>query len=196
MEANTGVCLQIGLNETAEYLRLVDPSYTESEGDVSREIPPHISFNSWKYYGVDCDPCSICKMLEDHGGKDNVEWVVAAINKGVVPHLFSAESWFIGDKEDHPPFYVMSMSFDFLIYSLGLDKIDVLAIDIEGMELPLFRSYSWCIKPQFIAVESHDDQHEELISIITSHGYTITLDEETNIHEGIPLTRELQFTNA
>ena len=193
MEANTGICLQIGLNKTSEYLYLVDPTYNDFEGDAPREIPPHISFKSWKYYGVDCDPCSICRMLETHQFNENAEWIVAAINEGVDPYLFRYGSWFVGEVNKHPSFYVPSISLDRLIDSLGFGKLDVLAIDIEGLEFPVFRSYSWRIKPEFIAVESHDEHHEELLSIMASQGYTNTLNMETNFYDGEYHTRELQF---
>lgn len=190
-----GICLQIGLLKTAEYLYLVDPKYrVASEHPV--DIPKTLKFDTWDYYGVDADPCSIGKMVEEyHECSPNANWILAFINVGQPVSLKHHKSFWVPYDERQNNCYVPSMSLDFLIKELELPKIDVFAVDIEGVEWFMFESYSWNLKPSFIAVESHFERHEELTSMIIAQGYRNTLSMPTNFHKGEQefLTRELQF---
>ena len=191
----TGICVQIGLLRTAEYLYLVDPKYSvASEQPV--DIPKTLEFDTWQYYGIDADPCSIAKMVaEYHECSPNANWILAFINEGRPVSLKHHNTFWVPYEQRQNNCYVPSMSLDFLIKALELPKIDVLAVDIEGMESPMLKSYSWHVKPAFIAVETHFERHEEVVPVITAQGYRNTLSMPTNFDkkEQKFLTRELKF---
>ena len=188
---STGVCVQIGLHKTTEYLYLVNPIFQESKQPPA--VPePLKKFDKWIYYGIDVDPCSICEMLNRYPKHPDIHWIAAGISAST--KVLKYNSWYIGESRNHPPFHAAALTFDSLIDGLQLQKIDVLAIDIEGTELELFENYSWRIKPQFIAVESHKEQHDTLISMICSKGYKNIVNKGTNYRDGKYYTRELQFT--
>lgn len=190
MSDATGICLQMGLFRTAEYLYLTGTE--KSEIDDLKGIPDFLEYTNWKYYGIDCDPCSIAYMLQKYHTNKFAEWVLASINQGVSPSMKYVPTWYIGDA-DEAYYYVPTISFDTLIDSLGLEKIDILAVDIEGVELGMFKNYSWRLKPAYIAVESHNEQHIEILDVIEKQGYKNTLNVETNFYDGCYHTRELQF---
>ena len=193
-----GVCIQMGLNREAEYLYLASPNWLQKMKQVNpiKALPKvlhHIS--KWDYYGIDCDPASISLMLHTHPQQECIKWIQARIDSKDGKIVRNFENW---GKEDNL-FLSVTVTLDTLIKGLDLEKIDVLALDIEGAELGLFQTYQWHIYPTYIAVEIHDARDDErpveyfetrklIQDIIQERGYEMTLHKKW---EG--RTEELQF---
>ena len=129
---NEGICIQIGLNETAEYLYLSEPDWKEKMRviDPLEILPESLHYyTSWRYFGIDSDPASINLMMNKYPNRENIVWVQSFLQEGVST-LAYAESWL----NNHRRFLMLTMSFDMLVNALEIDSIDVFAIDIEGAE--------------------------------------------------------------
>lgn len=198
------VCVQIGLNREAEYLYLTSPNWRKEMENVNpiKALPKalhHIS--KWDYYGIDCDPASISLMLHTHPQHECVKWIQACIDGEDGQVVTMLENWH-GEIKGYPfcvPFFTTTVTLDTLIKGLCLEKIDVLALDIEGAELKFFQTYQWHIYPTYIAVEIHDAHDGEhpveyfetrkiIQDILQERGYEMTLHKKW---EG--RTEELQF---
>ena len=188
MTNTTGICVQIGLHKDAEFIHCVYPEefskipstylgYTEYKS--LKEIPEVINnkYDKWKFYGVDCDPFSITHMMSKYPPSEDIQWILAFIYKSK-KRLAQIRSWFEGKRVCSVPI----VSFDELIESLKISKIDVLAMDIESLEFALIETYSWRIKPAFITIEVHinaikqsgqDRDINRIISVVEKQGYTI-----------------------
>ena len=53
-------------------------------------------------------------------------------------------------------------------------RVGLLAMDVEGAELEIFKGYDWSQKPKFLVVEVHSqDEILELKNLITAQGYRL-----------------------
>ena len=200
-----GICVQIGLHQTAEYLYLVRPDWRDLIGqqDLLKQIPDSLAdkFESWRYYGVDSDVASIVKMLEKYGNVPYSSWIQAAVG---LPNdqFLKVRSYFSGGS-----FLGFGCSLQRLFRLLDLSQVDVFIIDIEGGELRLFENYDWHIKPAYISVEVHGDHsntsHTDRVLLeknitflhgfLTSKGYRLLKKEYTNLNTTGYCTCELQY---
>lgn len=150
-----GVCVQIGLHLTAEFLYLAHGNWRELMGEQveMKRLPMSMveGFQSWRYYGVDSDVASIGKMLEKYGNVSNSNWVHAAVGMHS-DQLMKLSSHIAGGH-----FLGFACSLQRLFGMLNLRQVDVLNIDVEGYEIQIFEDYDWVIKPRYISVEVHGD---------------------------------------
>ena len=217
-------CLQIGLQRTAEYAYLADEGWVDAcVSDPLKTLPDFFKTDPtpFRYFGVDRDFYSLQQLSKEYPEVryDNIvtrTWCHAYLSGDKTPStrvhyssLYQTEpSWIC----------VPTITFSHLLASLRLNRIDVLAMDIEGFEYEIFRDYDWQLKPRFIAVEAHcvtfesdgsvtkrvmekdpeintpDTRGDFLIEILEKQGYTLSKRALTNqFKDQIPLTTELQF---
>lgn len=79
---------------------------------------------------------------------------------------------------------IEAVAFTDLKLALGLDKIDILKIDIEGHEVELFNSKAFLSELEtvkFIAIEIHEEEADRIaiINTLQKHGYTLISKGET-----------------
>ena len=200
-----GVCVQIGLHSTAEYLYLAKPNWLTimKEQVELKRLPTSLTdgIQSWRYYGVDCDVGSIVKMMEKYGNVTSASWVQAAVGLPT-DQLMKLRSYFV---RGH--FLGFACSLQRLFRMLNLQQVDVLNIDVEGYEIQIFENYDWVIKPRYVSVEVHGchvnpsvanssllSRHIDIIhNIFTSKGYRRVNKEWTNPNSTGYCTCELQY---
>ena len=149
-------CIQIGLDRTAEYAYVVrDDWSTYIPTDPDKALPSALKTQgNWQYIGIDMSVESVRYVESQYPYNDRIKWCCATMGLGV------------GET-----------SLDDLFKVYTLDKLEVLAIDIEGMEFPLFEHFQWTLKPVFMAVEVHPSlpvHVQELVDTIVSQGYKCT----------------------
>lgn len=144
---NIGVCVQIGLDFTAEmnYLTRDDWRKQIRKQVVSHRVPKSIyrTIDKWRFIGVDSNQESVDKLQEQYPDQ---EFICMSIESGAdLQRLFKR---------------------------IDVGKIDVLAMDIEGSEYNVLNSYSGDIIPEFVSVECHRWHHSdnELIDMHARHG--------------------------
>ncbi len=150
-----GVCVQIGLHDTAEFLYLTKPNWKSDivSQDILKQIPNDIAdkYTTWRYYGIDSDVGSIAKMLQKYGNPPSTHWVHAAV--GMPSDMYMKLRSYLPNGY----FYGFGCSLQRLFRMLNITQVDVLVIDIEGGEIRLFDDYDWHIFPSYISVEVHGD---------------------------------------
>ena len=154
-----------------------------------KQIPFSVlkGIDRWRYFGIDACPKSITRLAEMFFEIPSASLIHACV-KGT--HKLCKVDIF-----REPPYFVknISITFDDLIKYLKIDRIDVLAMDIEGDEVSVLENYSFRIIPKFIAVESHEKyylgNYGRLEAFLVDKGYKLLVSEMTN--EGN--TREYQF---
>lgn len=65
-----------------------------------------------------------------------------------------------------------------LLKTHGISSIDLLSIDVEGMDLMVLESHDWSIRPKLIIVEAHgfdpaEPESHPIYGCITEHGYRL-----------------------
>lgn len=200
-----GVCVQIGLHQTAEFLYLTQPDWKAvmSRQVKLKQIPKSITdpIQSWQYYGVDSDVGSIYKMIQKYGNPSGAHWVHASVGTPT-DRLIGLQSYLVSGR-----FIGFACSLQRLFQLLNLTQVDVLNIDVEGAELAIFQHYDWVITPSFISVEVHGDhnnpsvanpallsQHIDVVhNILSNRGYRLLNKEMTNPNITGLCTCELQY---
>lgn len=187
-------CLQIGLNQTAEYIYLTEPNWVAKPVDSLKELPSILKQDKtpFRYYGVDCGLSGLEYLRKKHH-YSNAKWINAFV---------------IGDKEDAhclqevrtvikrqmgydsqelrgEGIFIPETRFSDLLKNIHYD-IDVLAMDIEGGEHTIFEEYDFKVKPTFVAVEVHPldiscPPYTDVIKdIFLSNGYVLHKEVSTN----------------
>jgi len=86
---------------------------------------------------------------------------------------------------------VECMTFVQLIEKHNVKKVDLLAIDVEGMDYIILRTFPFHrIKPQKLIYEIRHlppEDKQESISFIQEHGYTDITEDKDDIHARIPV---------
>lgn len=76
--------------------------------------------------------------------------------------------------ENTVAFCLFTVSLDTLFSAIGHKHIDLLRMDVEGAEVPIFKAYPWQIKPTLLSVEHHSPEGKNFIQqILDTHGYQI-----------------------
>lgn len=197
----TGVCIQIGIGFTPEYIYLVEPNWKRKVDFMHPiwQIPQQLikEIDNWVYYGIDSDPYSLAFAMRAHQNKKDVTWVNAYISDSDKP---LAEPL----SELGVTFHAPVTTFDAVLDHLKLTQIDLLAIDIEGDEINLFESYSWRYLPKYIAVEVHgnppigpkgvSNNVAKIASTLSGkHGYRCLRKIPTNIRNNKAHTIDMQL---
>lgn len=195
-----GTVVQIGLQQEVEYLYLVEPNWRKlmlSQPELKR-VPKSVyrDIDQWTYWGVDQDYHSICYMAKHYGEKGN--WIATQLNghEGGRFNRFQSHLW---HQDQFRGMFSTLTTLKDLFLGFGLYDIDVLAMDIEGMELGVFQQFTWeggweTHAPKYIALEIHSYQpiHDEVMSIFESLPYEILQTVPTNTENDYPTT-EVQF---
>ena len=169
------ICIQIGLGGTAEYIYLAHPQWRERlpKQKPLKRIPDALcdpdDNRYWHYYGIDGSLGSIVFCTARYSflprkQKKRVNWICTPIGDSPKFHALTyshfrnpseqvSEGFFLGKKRP----LIFGVPFDWILQTLEIQEIDVLAIDIEGFESVLFANYSWEIRPKFITIECHDE---------------------------------------
>ena len=167
--------LQIGLYETAEGLYLAHPNKELKEENPRESIyvPEGWESDEWRYIGVDASSDSIEFVKQKYGEGKDWEWVLAGVGDEVYSDGFTC-------------------SLKDLLSRLGITGLDILAMDVEGHEFDIFRTYDFSIRPKCVFVEYHDtdilyderfgndlsvchtlEKRQELTDIMSSHEYRV-----------------------
>ena len=206
-----GVCVQIGLARTAEYIFLVEKNWKEVAqqrrvDDPCNSIPEYFidKYTDWKYYGIDADPGSIeyLSLIYKYLNTDDVTWIQAFIRDVESEKIARVKS--LISLSDKRYLYVPTISLSDVFAFFKIDALDILAIDVEGAEKGIFETYDWEIKPAFISVEVHPDSLREpsttlkkniasMTDVLEKNGYTLHFECPSNIRDGETFTHELHF---
>lgn len=160
-----GIVVQIGLADTCEYHYL---SYSDWRSRMQKQnrlkhIPPAIACDRFRYIGIDSDPDSI-----ERCSKKYHENSPTFINQAILsPKQLQG-----------------------ILLEHGVDRIDVLAVDVEGYEKLIFPQ-NWhhdLMNPRYIAVEIHLQYFpkvepltlEEFRLNFKKAGYSLRIEQETN----------------
>ena len=149
-----GICIQAGLCNDAEYFYLTDPGWKE---EIARQCSydshwhPHQkiidSIDSWEYYGIEQSVGSVTAMANKFG--DAGHWLGARlIGSSKLPYRS------IRYKREVAP-YVPNVTLDDVINGFRLERIDLLALDIENDEYSVLSNYDWHIRPATLSCEVH-----------------------------------------
>ena len=185
-----GICVQIGLQHTAEYFYLTCDDWRELNCDD--RIPDLIvsGVASWKYYGVDCNPYSIQHVTKIY---NTGSWLTARIVPNPdysfreVPLLGFADG-----KGWHRGVFSPCVTLSELFRGFHLCSVDVLAIDIEGSEKDVFKHYDWSICPRYMTIEVHSFDRNpqvfknETVNAIIKGGYELISETPTNVDTPFP----------
>ena len=169
-ETNQLNCIQIGIDQSAEYTYLV--GCPDSNDSLIWKPPDYNSSPQWDYYGVDANP--LCILDWNKKQIPQTKW----INVFLAKEAGIAETFEIGNiRSEHVSelgnnLYIGKITLSQLIRNLGLNNIEILVMDIEGYELEVFYEYDWQIKPRYLIVETHSNQTcEALCQLFRNHGY-------------------------
>ena len=162
-------CLQIGIQKFAEYTYLV--GHQDSRDDKIWKPPDLLPSDKWNYYGVDGDPSCIL----DWNSKciPNTKWInvfldtqSGIINVNSIPDSLNFYS------EEFRNLFVGKLTLSQLISSLEIKTLEILVMDIEGLELEVFSEYNWNLRPKYLIVETHTENiKNSLIGLFLNNGY-------------------------
>ena len=225
MESNIGICVQAGIADHGEYMYLAEPDYLKKMQSVEklRRIPSQLcGYESWRYFGIDADCSSMQHLMNNYRNNKWVQWILAYVTGNrdagydhpYLSPLVTTQMWLewtrqtggSADVAPTPEYLMPTVSLESVFKALDLKRIDVLALDIEGNEMPFFETYSWEVQPAYINVEVHTypepldyeilcRNKDRIIEIITAagRGYKLLHSFDSNIVGGITHTHELHF---
>lgn len=214
--------VQIGLATIADYIFLTSENWVDYlEWRYRRTLPYFIyklfdedlkaDSSPFRYFGIDFSPSSISNLSKEHLDNEHACFICVGIGSdyGVIRKTPEREHF-----DKYNEFYgnntCVIVPFNFLIDHLNLKSIDIFAVDVDGYEMALFRTFDcWKIKPDRITVEVHskkkirrvDSQFFEnvdfdkcdkypidhLSNYIVPHGYTVNVFPKHNdpdrVHE-------------
>ena len=79
-----------------------------------------------------------------------------------------------GAVENSGTFCLFTVSLETLFSSIGHKHIELLRMDVEGAEVPIFSAYPWQIKPKLLSVEYHSPEGSVFVQeVFNAQGYTI-----------------------
>ena len=155
----------------------------------------------WYGYGVDFQPSSLITSIDDffNNGKlnvykDNMNFISLGIGD-TFGLDFARTDYIISPDSEATLGFTQSPNkkYSYMIYKITLDmllasipnKVDFLAIDIEGGELEVFKNYNWVSIPSFLLIEYHSNDIKIFLEkIIENIGYKPLLDCTYKIAEG------------
>ncbi len=192
--------IQIGLFKCCEYIYVTQNNWGSMDNILNERmedvtLPKQIRSNSpMFYYGVDMCQKSIEYVSRRYSNLNNCEFIRKLIyntNDGIIYHDDLQPDGKIGGNEKETS---KSITLDKLLKTID-HKVKVIVMDVEGSELDILESYSFSIKPDCFAIESHNTYiTNRLIDIMRSNGYSLIKRDITNENylEGFP-TDNLTF---
>ena len=119
-----GICLQLGLHTTAEYLYLTDDDWKQSMLDRHEvlHIPDSVTedIGKWQYYGVDANFYSIEYMAREHEDKGN--WLAAKVVNRTGMHFQENDSQLNRRFSPHKGVYVPAITLPECVYQVWIRK--------------------------------------------------------------------------
>ena len=182
-----GNCVQIGLHESAEGIYLAEEDWKlavlhldkKKICGMSWEFLNAFDYLAWNYYGIDADPASVLKLIEEWGVSEDFKFIQALVCErtgGLV------RSWhhldYSMDPKPRQPYYCVSINLSDLLNQLEDEpgSIDLLIVDVDTYEWEIFRNYDFSVKPKYICTEVNlfdtNDDIEEFSELFRKHGYT------------------------
>lgn len=162
-----GICIQLGLYRSADYICLSYPDFDKNDpkataGEHDYPIFKELGVNRFRYIGVDCCPVSIEHMYATYAheiANYYAEFLQAFIyqESGVIasfPYDLDYSKGF--DPTTARWRKMTTLGFGDLLDYYTPCKIDLVVMDIEGSELGVLRNYDFPIRPRFMEVELHE----------------------------------------
>lgn len=181
------IFIQIGCGFTANYMGLLnDDWYTEFD------LPGIEKTSRWRGMLVDLQPASILELIRQFGGNPRIDIVNAAVagDFRVIPvetrkpfeldqetRLINASKYNDKPRPDFQiAYYTHTIPLSNLLQLANTDadtSIGLLAMDVQGSEVDIFRNYDWSVYPEFIDVECHSQDALAIVStILVDRGYS------------------------
>ena len=191
---SNGVCVQLGLHNTAEFYLLTNYNWIDKidPNDFELKLIPKYfpDVISWSYYGVDYNPCSIARMIQKYPERPKAHWICAAVLS--YRKKLASVAW---DWDNNKNVWASAITLkEILIFAGG--SIDILKMDIEGAEIEIFQTYDFQIKPKYLSISLHPAENKKerahngvhLSSILEENGYKVFCrsDELTGILKDVP----------
>ena len=162
--------VQIGVYTNAEYLQLVDPIKYPPE--LCGKLPidfPQLHNGRWNYIGIDMGAYSIERCRKKYEPSADIKFMQRLIYDDDIE--VEHDGYRVGAMGG---IVQPSISLDTLINKELSLRPTLLALDIEGSELPILKGYSWYVKPRLIVIEMHRSVDiDEIHSILTKNGYLL-----------------------
>ena len=190
-----GIVVQIGLEQTAEMLYLTDPDWKQKNREQPEVcVPDEIieGIESWNYFGIDRDPTSIALMIDKY--KSRGTWVCNNLKVGddlkyasiwtrLHKHIQNAPS-----TQNRQFLRSVPVEMSDVFRHLYIHRIDVMVVDVDGVETCLFERYDWRIIPRFIHIELHpfgiDPYNRHNIrTLFEGQGYELAEEIRLDSHE-------------
>ena len=189
-----GICVQIGLHTSAEYLWLSDPELpppTVNCPPSIQETLNRIGRPRHHYIGIDCDPVSIARMWRDNADRiaaGDAEFLLAYIaSRSGEPRAFAYNANYEPVIKGIDWWMAISVSFtDFMTRcAKRYGSVEFLAMDIEGTEVEIFLDYDFSVRPRLIDLEFHFPEHfDSVMKRFTDAGYAL-MHQAPHGHEDI-----------
>ena len=173
MKEFDGICLQLGLYRSAEYLPVCFEDFSEKSPRyylVSKHEYPvfkELEVNRFRYIGFDCCPVSIQHMHDLYNTEVEQEWVefvcAYVLGKGGIKRSYLHDCCYNKPYDQSIPHDwrpTFSVGFGDILnhYVKEFGKIDFVAMDIEGAEFHILQHYDFTIRPKFLDIEIHESE--------------------------------------
>ena len=141
--------VQLGLHKTCEYVYLVDEEFKSINAPVKLS---GFKYDNLHYYGIDMrlDSIKLLKLSKMVGNHPRIHFLRKLIHSDDGTKITHDG----GCVDPHGRFTTLSTSLQTLLSSIGM-PIHLLVVDIEGCEVPMFETYNFSIKPEYIFLETH-----------------------------------------
>lgn len=143
----------------------------------------HVCFPQARLAAAEADPATFRRLQRNLAALPQARAIQAAVgaHDGTVEFLPSRDGWVstlqemagaFGDRNDDKVVAVRSIRFDTLLDELGLERADLVKVDIEGAEWPLVNSLDPDRMGTMIMewhADMHDHEPDELMALLPGH---------------------------
>lgn len=116
--------------------------------------------------------------------------------KGLFVNRFAlkeAVPFHAGVVENTVDFGIFTVSLQTLLDAIGQEQIDILRMDVEGAEVPIFKTYPFHIKPCLLSVECHSETGETLVRhILEKQGYQMDVENAEELRGALKEKRSVE----
>lgn len=115
--------------------------------------------------------------------------------KGLFVNRFAlkeAAPFHAGVVENTVDFGVFTVSLQTLLNAIGQEQIDILRMDVEGAEVPIFKTYPFHIKPCLLSVECHSETGKTFVRhILEKQGYQMDVENAEELRGALKEKRSV-----
>lgn len=152
--------VQIGLHNSASYIHLARNGWIDLHKTLDKllQLPKHFMDNPapFNFYGVDCSPESIQHCASAYSDHERVKFLCAGVSDSFYCNWELAEPFDWHRLEINTNVGYLMIPMKELPRILGIQHIDILAVDIDGYEHLIFKEMcDWEVFPLYITVELH-----------------------------------------